>query len=152
MTMSAPASASPRAMALPSPLLPPVTSATLPVRSNRFTPMSALPGRLSLPRRGTTAAYGQAAGGATGRARGPRLDGRAAPPDNDSHPETAARPGASRQLASPFTRRPHEDGMGGIGGAGGRGARRGGRPGRRQHGREEGGHARLRAADVLRRP
>src|SRR5579875_3640998 len=34
ITMSAPASAKPRAMALPSPLLPPVTRATLPVKRN----------------------------------------------------------------------------------------------------------------------
>src|SRR5262245_53732890 len=41
MTTSAPASASPRAIALPSPLLPPVTSATFPVRSKRLLPMTA---------------------------------------------------------------------------------------------------------------
>jgi hypothetical protein len=34
MTMSAPASANPRAIALPKPLLPPVTKATLPASSN----------------------------------------------------------------------------------------------------------------------
>ena len=42
MTTSAPASAKPRAIALPSPLLPPVTRATLPVRSNSRRLMAAL--------------------------------------------------------------------------------------------------------------
>ena len=40
MTTSAPARASPSAMASPSPELAPVTSATLPVRSNRFSAIS----------------------------------------------------------------------------------------------------------------
>src|SRR5437660_2498099 len=38
MTTSAPASAQPRAMAAPIPRLPPVTTATLPVKSSRFGP------------------------------------------------------------------------------------------------------------------
>src|SRR5262245_16982679 len=43
MTMSAPASARPRAIALPRPLLPPVTSAVLPVSLNKFSYMLLIP-------------------------------------------------------------------------------------------------------------
>src|SRR5438874_12134599 len=43
MTMSAPASASPRAIALPSPLLPPVINATLPAKLKTCRAMAASP-------------------------------------------------------------------------------------------------------------